>query len=92
MIVVVIESMEVQVLAFMSDDIKLSSVFVYRYILISEFNAVIRLCVTSIYPYLSKIMNLPTTSVTKKHIESSKKWLAVKNIVRVYINDLVKVL
>lgn len=56
------------------------------------FNAVIRLCVTSLYPCLEKIMHLPSASVTKKHIETSRKWSFVKPVVRSYIIDLIKVL
>lgn len=60
--------------------------------IISVFNAVIRLCVTSIYPYLKKVLNLPASSVTKAHVENSKRWATAKNVVRSYIGDLVKVI
>lgn len=56
------------------------------------FNAVVRLCVTSLYPTLKKIMHLPSATVTKKHVETSKKWSFVKPLVRSYIIDLIKVL
>ncbi len=56
------------------------------------FNSVIRLCVTSLYPYLRKLLNLRSASVTKSNIESSKRWPAAKNTVRNYIVDLVKVI
>lgn len=56
------------------------------------FNAVVRLCVTSLYPYLRKLMNLPQTSVTKKHVEKSKKWSYAKTVLRSYLIDLIKVM
>ena len=56
------------------------------------FNAVVRLCVTSLYPYLRKLMNLPKTSVTKNHVEKSKKWSYVKSVLRSYLINLIKVM
>ena len=56
------------------------------------FNAVVRLCVTSLYPYLKNMMKLPNTSVTKKHVEKSKKWPYAKNVLRSYLIDLFKVI
>ncbi|XP_065203552.1 nucleolar complex protein 2 [Planococcus citri] len=56
------------------------------------FNAVIRLCVTQVYPFVIKVLNLPSTSITKKMILNSKKWSFTKNTIRNYIVDLIKMI
>lgn len=58
----------------------------------SVFNAVVQMCVLDLQPAIKRCLGLPTTGKIRTSLNKCKKWSKVKILLRLYLNDLLKII